>query len=152
LIIGGSLLGAILLFALVYFLFIDKGEQIIVVEKPIEDVIQQNQRYVEDDQNTGSSDLSIALSDSLVLAINATDTSWIKVSIDEQASGEFILLPGSQKIIKAKTNYRITFGNSGAIKLQLNNKPLLFSGKSKSALNVLIDREGVRYPDNSSQR
>ena len=131
LIIGGSLLGAILLFAVVYFLFIDKGEQIIVVEKPIEDVIQQNQRYVEDEQNTGSSDLGIALSDSLVLAINATDTSWIKVSIDEQTSGEFILLPSSQKIIKAKTNYKITFGNSGAINLQLNNKPLLFSGKSK---------------------
>jgi len=153
LIIGGSLLGAILLFALVYFLFFDKGEQIIVVEKPIEDVIQQNQRYMEDDQTTGSSDLGIGVSDSLVLTINATDTSWIKVSIDEQASGEFILLPNSQKVIKAKTNYKITFGNSGAIKLQLNNKPLTFSGKSKSALNVLIDREGVKYPDNSpSQR
>lgn len=153
LIIGGSLLGAILLFALVYFLFFDKGEQIIVVEKPIEDVIQQNQRYVEDDQTTGSSDLGIGVSDSLVLTINANDTSWIKVSIDEQASGEFILLPNSQKVIKAKINYKITFGNSGAIKLQLNNKPLTFSGKSKSALNVLIDREGVKYPDNSpSQR
>lgn len=153
LIIGGALLGAILLFTFVYFLFVDKGKQIIVVEKPIEDVIQQNQRYVEDDQTDGSRDLGIGVSDSLVLAINATDTSWIKVSIDEQASGEFILLPNSQKVIKAKTNYKITFGNSGAIKLQLNNKQLTFSGKSKSALDVLIDRDGVKYPDNSpSQR
>ena len=130
----------------------DKGDQIIVVEKPIEDVIQQNQRYIEDEQPGSSSDLGIGVSDSLVLTINSNDTSGIKVSIDEQESEEFILLPNSQKIIKAKTNYRITFGNSGSIKLQLNNKPLLFSGKSKSALNVLIDREGVRYPDNSSQR
>lgn len=152
LMIGGSLFGAILLFTLVYFLFIDKGEQIIVVEKPIEDVIQQNQRYVEDDQTTGSSDSGIGVSDSLVLAINATDTSWIKVSIDEQVPGEFILLPNSQKTIKARTHYKITFGNSGAIKLQLNNKPLTLSGKSKTVLNVLIDRAGVKYPDNSSQR
>ena len=152
LIIGGALLGAILLFTFVYFLFVDKGEQIIVVEKPIEDVIQQNQRYLEDDQTDGSRDLGIGVTDSLVLAINATDTSWIKVSVDEKASGEFILLPNSQKIIKAKINYMITFGNSGAIELQLNNKPLTFLGKSKSALGVLIDREGVKYPDNSSQR
>ena len=152
LIIGGTLLGAILLFTLVYFLFIDKGEQIIVAEKPIEDVIQQNQRYVEDDQTIGRSDVGIGVSDSLVLTINANDTSWIKISIDEQSSGEFILLPNSQKVIKAKTNYKITFGNSGAIRLQLNNKPLTFSGKSKRTLAVIIDKEGIKYPDNSSQR
>ena len=95
------------------------------------------------------SNVGDALSDSLVLSINANDTSWIKVSIDERSSEEFILLPNSQKIIKAKTNYKITFGNSGAIKMQLNNKPLTFSGRSKAVLNVLIDKDGVSYPDNT---
>jgi len=150
LILGGSLIGIILLFTLVYFLFMDKGDQIIVVEKPIEDVIQQNQRYIEDELPGSSSDLGIGISDSLVLTINANDTSGIKVSVDEQASEEFILLPNSQKVIKAKLNYIITFRNSTAIKLQLNNKPLAFSGKNKSTLNVLIDREGLKYQDNTS--
>jgi cytoskeletal protein RodZ len=149
LIIGGAILGVILLFTLIYFLFIDKGEQQIVVEKPIEDVIQQNQRYVESDQTADERYLGEGVADSLALTINASDTSWIKVSIDEQASGEFILLPNSQKILKAKENYKITFGNSGAIKLQLNNKPLTFSGTKKFALTLFIDREGVKYPDNS---
>jgi transcriptional regulator with XRE-family HTH domain len=152
LIIGGSVLGIIILFTLIYFLFIDKSEQIIVVEKPIEDVIKQNQRYVESDQTTNGSNLGVGITDSLVLTINANDTSWIKVSIDGQASGEFILLPNSQKIIKAKTNYKITFGNSGAINLQLNNRPLSFSGVRKSASNVLIDKEGLKYSDDSSQQ
>jgi len=152
-IIGGSLLGMIVFFSLIYFLFIDKSEQIIVAEKPIEDVIQQSQRYIEDDQTTTSANLGIGVTDSLLLTISSNDTSWIKVSVDEQAFDEFILLPGSQKAIKAKTNYNITLGNSGAIKLQLNNKPLTFAGKSKSVLSVLIDREGIKYPDNfSSQR
>ena len=150
LILGGIIIGIILLFTLVYFLFIDKGEQIIVVEKPIEDVIQQNQRYVDNEQPSSSSELGIGISDSLVLTINANDTSGIKVSVDEQPSEEFILLPNSQKIIKAKSNYIVTFRNSGAIKLQLNNKPLVFSGKNKSTLNVLIDREGLKYPDDTS--
>lgn len=152
LIVGGSALGAILLFTFVYFLFFDKSEQIIVVEKPIEDVILQNQRYVEDEQSN-SNEVGVGISDSLVLMINANDTSWIKVSIDDQASGEFILLPNSQKIVKAKTNYKLTLGNSGAIKLMLNNKQLPFSGRSKAPLNLLIDRKGLKYPDKSpSQR
>ena len=152
LIIGGSALGAILLFTIVYFLFFDKSEQIIVVEKPIEDVISQNQRYVEDEQATND-DRGDGISDSLVLMINANDTSWIKVSIDDQTSGEFILLPNSQKIVKAKTNYKLTLGNSGAIKLILNNKQLPISGRSKAPLNLVIDRKGLKYPDKSpSQR
>ncbi len=152
LIVGGSALGAILLFTIFYFLFFDQSEQIIVVEKPIEEVILQNQRYVEDEQ-TPSNELGVGISDSLVLMINANDTSWIKVSIDDQASGEFILLPNSQKIVKAKTNYQLTLGNSGAIKLILNNKQLPFSGRSKVPLNLLIDRKGLKYPDKSpSQR
>jgi transcriptional regulator with XRE-family HTH domain len=150
LIIGASSLGAILLFTLAYFLFMDTSDKIIVAEKPIEDVIQQNQRYIEDEQSNAGSNLGIGVSDSLVLTINANDTSWIKMLIDDNTTGEFILLPNSLKTIKAKANYKITFGNSGAINLLLNNKPLSFSGKSKSALNIIIDREGIKYPDNPS--
>ena len=149
-IIGSSLIGAIVLLAAIYFLFIDKGEQFIVVEKPIEEVIRQNQRYVEEDQTKEQNDLNIGISDSLLLTINASDTSWIKVSIDGLSTDEFILLPNSQKTLKAKNNYNITFGNSGAINLQLNKKPLPFAGKSKSVISALIDREGVKYSDKSS--
>lgn len=145
-----SLVGIILLLVLAYFLFFDKGEQIIVAEKPIEDVINQNQRYVEEDQTADNADVLLGTADSLLLAINASDTSWIKVQVDNSSSEDFILLPNSQKSIKAKTNYQITFGNSSAIKLQLNNNPLSFSGKKKSVLSVLIDKNGLKYLDNST--
>lgn len=147
---AGIFFAAIILFTLIYFLFFNKNEQIIVVEKPIEEVIRQNQRYIEDEQSSSSSVYSVESSDSLILVINAIDTAWIKVSIDEKTPEEFILLPNSQKTVKAENNYRITFGNSGAIKLQLNNKPLAFSGRTKSAVSVLIDKAGVKYQDNSS--
>lgn len=149
-IIGASLLGAILLFALIYFTFIDKSKQIIVVEKPIEEVIQQNQRYVENEQAVPSENLGIGISDSLILMINANDTSWIKVSVDEHSTEEFILLPNSQKLLKAKTNYKITLGNSGAIKMQLNSKQLSFPGKNKTPLNVVIDSDGLKLQAKTS--
>ncbi|NWF90049.1 MAG: helix-turn-helix domain-containing protein [Ignavibacteriaceae bacterium] len=146
LIIGSFLLGGIFLLAMVYFIFVDKSEQIIVVEKPIEDVIQQNQRYVEENQSAANNEMEVAASDSLILTINAADTSWVKISADKQIADEFVLLPNSQKVLKAQTNFDVTFGNSSAIKLLLNNKPLAFNSKYKSVVTLTIDKDGVKYP------
>ena len=149
LIIGISSLAIILLFGVLYLFFFKSGSNEIVVEKPIEEVIQQNQRYLENEANVTSDDFGN--SDSLQLVIVTTDTSWVKMFVDDNTPDEFILLPKSQKIVKAKNNYLITFGNSGAIKLQLNNKPLAFSGKNRAPANVKIDRSGLKILE-SSQR
>lgn len=150
LIIGGSILGAVFLFALVYLLFIHKSTEDIVVEKPIEEVIQQSQRFIDETDVVESDKLGIAAADSLYLTINVSDTSWIKVSVDDHGSEEFILLPNSQKSIKAEKNYKLVLGNSGAVKLQLNNKSLPFSGRSKVPVSVTIDRDGLKYSDSQS--
>lgn len=144
LILGLSAFGVLILFFFVYFLFIDSGSQQIVVEKPFEEVVQQSQRYIENDQSDGIKEVNPQITDSLYLIISTTDTSWVKMFVDDSSSDEFILLPKSQKTVKAKSNYRITFGNSGAIKLQLNNKPLMFSGKNRVPLTVKIDKTGLK--------
>lgn len=149
LIIGISFLALVVLFVVLYLFFFNTGSNEIVVEKPIEDVIQQNQRYLEEEVNATND--NFGGSDSLQLAIITTDTSWVKMFVDDNTPDEFILLPKSQKTIKAKSNYLITFGNSGAIKLQLNNKPLAFSGKNRVPANVKIDRSGLKILE-SSQR
>lgn len=149
LIIGISFLVLVLLFVVLYLFFFNTSSNEIVVEKPIEDVIQQNQRYLEEKVNATND--NFGGSDSLQLAIITTDTSWVKMFVDDNTPDEFILLPKSQKTIKAKNNYLITFGNSGAIKLQLNNKPLAFSGKNRVPANVKIDRSGLKILE-SSQR
>lgn len=143
-IIGLSALGALALFYFVYILFVDRGSQQIVVEKPFEEVVQQSQRYIENDQSNGNEVVNTQVGDSLYLVISTTDTSWVKIFVDDNASDEFILLPKSQKTVKAKINYRITFGNSGAIRLQLNNKQLSFTGKKRVPASVLIDKNGLK--------
>lgn len=148
-IIGSSLIGVFFLFTIIYFLFIDKSEQIIVVEKPIEDVIQQNQRYLEENQTPQAAENKDLISDSLILTINTNDTSWIRVSADGFSADEFILFPNSQKTLKAKSDFNITFGNSGAIKLFLNGRQLAFSGRSKIPLTAVIDASGLKYPEKS---
>jgi Helix-turn-helix domain/RodZ C-terminal domain len=133
------------LFAVVYFFFLHQSREIIVPEKPIEEVIKENkQRFVKNEKQDSLSNKS-ALSDSLNLKIISNDTSWIKIIIDDKNVDDFILFPHSQKDVIAGSNYKITFGNSGGIELHLNNKSLKFEGKAGKVKYVLIDKNGLKY-------
>lgn len=152
LILGGSAIGVFILFSLIYFLFIHKGDQEIIVEKPIEEVIEQSQRYVENEQGDLQNNFEGADVDNLALTISTTDTTWIKIVIDEKSNDEFILLPNSKKTLSARSNYKVTFGNPAGIALQLNKTPLSFSPKNGGAKTVIINRDGLKYTNNSSSQ
>jgi hypothetical protein len=79
-----------------------------------------------------------------LLSIFASDTSWVKIILDDSREDDFILFPNSQKQVKAAKNYKITLGNSGAIRFQLNDKPLTFSGRLGTIQHVQIDGEGLK--------
>ncbi len=148
-IIGASILGAIILIGLIYLLF-NQSNEIVVPEKPYDEVVTESQqRYEEAPVQTADSIQNIAVSgDSLYLLIQASDTSWIKLILDNTKEEEFILFPNSQKSLKAADDFKITFGRSSAIKLQLNNKPLDFKPTSKSVSHVKISSNGIEYLDN----
>jgi len=139
-------IGVIFVFVLlfIYLVFFKSSNEIIVAEKPIEEVVKDSQqRFVEEKPKQ-----DIAKStpqDSLVLNISASDTSWVKIILDDKSEMEFILFPKSQKSIKALDDYKITLGNAGAIKFQMNDKPLNFSGEPGSVLHVQINKEGLTY-------
>jgi cytoskeletal protein RodZ len=137
---GAIVFFSLLMIFLIYLVFFRNSNEIIVAEKPIEEIIEGNQqRFVqkEPEQNTSQQ------SDSLVLSIYASDTSWVKIIVDDTKVEEFILFPNSQKSIKAVKSYKMTLGNSGAIKFQMNDKPLNFSGKVGSIAYVQINKAGV---------
>lgn len=144
-----KLYGAIVFFVLliifiIYLVFFRNSNEIIVAEKPIEEVIEGNQqRFVQKEPEQNVDDTH-QRSDSLVLSIFASDTSWVKIIMDDIKVEEFILFPNSQKSIKAVNNYKMTLGNSGAIRFQMNNKPLNFSGKAGSIAYVQINEAGLK--------
>jgi cytoskeletal protein RodZ len=139
--------GTVIVIAAVYFLFFNNRSDIIVPEKPFEEVVQQQDKYYEDQHNTpAATDTAAAApvsADSMKLDIRATDTTWVKILLDDKRSEEFILFPRSRKTITAASNYKITFGKSYAIRLELNGKPLEYKpGKTKVA-HVMVDSTGV---------
>jgi transcriptional regulator with XRE-family HTH domain len=138
--------GGILLIFIIYLIFIKDSDEIVVAEKPIEEIIEDNQhRFEEPNQNTVD---NAQPSDSMTLTVLSSDTSWVQIIYDDKNQEEFTLFPNSQKTIKAENNFKIALGNSGVIKFQVNNKPLNYSGKEGSVAYVQINKEGLTYLKN----
>lgn len=146
-IIGAAIGAIIILFGLIYLLFFNSSDEIVVPEKPYDEVVTESrQRYEEVPSSTADSSVKNEMTvDSLNLTIQTTDTSWVRVILDNTKEEEFIMFPNSQKSIKAADNYKITFGRSSAIKLQLNNRPLSFSPGSRNVTYVKIDSKGLEF-------
>ncbi len=146
---GAVIVGGIIIIGLIYLLFFNSGNEIVVPEKPYDEVISQTQkRYEEAPAVSDSAHNNSVSSDSLNLLIQTTDTSWVRLILDNTKVEEFILFPNSQKVIRAANNFKITFGRSSSIKLQLNNKPLAFNPKSKSVSYVKINEKGLEFLQN----
>lgn len=135
---------AVIIILLVYLLFFKGSSEIVIAEKPFEEVIGENKERFIESNNTPEISSFEAVSDSISLSIFASDTSWVKIILDNTQEDEFILFPNSQKQIKATQSYKLILGNSGAIRFQLNDKPLTFTGKPRTIQYIQIDAEGLK--------
>ena len=144
-----SAAGAVVVLVVIYFAFIRSSTDIIVSEKPYDEVKQSSQeRYVDEAPKAvvpDSTATAVMPADSLTLEIDALDTSWVKILLDNSKVEEFTLFPHSKKEIKAKKNYIIVVGNSAVTHFALNNKPLEFSGKKKEVKYISVDSTGLKY-------
>jgi cytoskeletal protein RodZ len=135
----------VILVAAGYFIFSDSDSDIIVTEKPLDEIVNENrERYIEEEKQVPPAETVTVSSDSLQLNIASTETSWVKIVYDDRTTGEFILFPMAQKNVKASENFKITFGNAKGIKLKLNGSELTFNSKSNIA-RILIDSTGLQF-------
>ena len=146
----------IVLLVLSYFLYFQNGNEEIIVEPKIEEILDE--RKVVDDtprfevkkENTIVTK-EISKVDSLSLKINALDTAWLRIVIDKEINDEFILYPNRSKILKAESEINLLLGNAGGVELFLNGKNLNFDGKKGEIRNISIDANGIHYQKDSTQ-
>ena len=81
--------------------------------------------------------------------MNATDTIWFRIIIDNDKNNEYILNPNRSKTFVAGSNINLLLGNAGAIELILNGKNLNFTGKKGEIRNISINSKGFQYVKNS---
>jgi cytoskeletal protein RodZ len=141
--------GIVVVFAIVYFVFLKGNSDIIVSEKPYEQVQKDNEeRYAAETPKPAVSDsvsVSVSRPDSLSLVVQAKEASWIRILVDGTKTEEFTLFPNTHLEVKALKNYKMTIGNAGAVQIKLNNKLLNFSGNKNEVKYVSIDSTGLQY-------
>ncbi len=142
---AGGIAGVVVLAFLIYLVFFQDSSEIIVEEKPYEEVLEEStQRYVEevkDDEIT-----SAVNSDSLVLQIkniDSRDSAWVLVITDNLIKEDYLIYPGSGKSFKAGSNFKFILGNSGVIRLELNGENLEFEGIRRSVRYFKLDQNGL---------
>lgn len=134
--------------AVLYIFFFRSEDELVIPETPYEEVIGESET------GSGTQEFSetqgrTAAGDSLRLTISASDTSWIRITVDDSRTEEFLLFPQSQKVISAVSNFKIIFGNAGAIGLTLDGKPLTFRSK-RAVQRIRIDSSGISELEQSS--
>lgn len=151
-IILSGVAAVLIIFGLVYYFFFRSNNEIIVPEKPYDEIVQENSERYTDLEPKKDSIASVVTSDSLHLLIRSSDTTWVKILIDDTRQEEFILFPRGQKQLTAASKYKVVFGNSKSIQLDLNNKPLEFVSQGKKVSNITIDSGGVHYEGQSEKK
>lgn len=141
-VLSGIVGGILIIFVIIYFVFIRESKPEIINERPYEEVVQEQAQKSEVDIQKQT--VHETTTDSLTLTIAATDTSWIRVVLDDARAEEFILLPGLSKQLKTGIYFNLLIGNSGGIELYLNEKSLEFRGKAGSVRNIIVDKNGYR--------
>ncbi len=140
-----AIIGGIILVVIIALLVFNSNNQpeIIVKEKPYEQVRKENQqRFV---QEKNKSNTVIKKGKKLALLISATDTSWIKIQSDTSGPKEFTLFPGSKININSYEKFVMIIGNSGGVSLKLNGKELNISGKDKLVKYLVITKKGISF-------
>lgn len=143
-------IGVIIIAALVYFIFLNHSNKIIVEETPIDEVVKQSseQRYEEEKPLTESSDetdTNVVNGDSLYLTFYAKESTWVFMVLDNNRTQEFTLNPNSKFVVAALQEFKGTVGNSGGIVMQLNNKDIEFAGRSGIVKHFKLDKNGLVY-------
>jgi cytoskeletal protein RodZ len=74
------------------------------------------------------------------LAVVATETSWVQVTIDNGETNEAILQPGERASWSAEQTFKLTVGNAGGVNVEFNGESLSSLGPSGKVRTVVLPR------------
>lgn len=131
---------------IIYFLFFNQSSDIIVEEKSYDQVLQETKERFQVEKKEEPLETATEISDSLLVQItniDSVDSVWVLVIYDDKSKEDFMLYPGRSKSVKAASNFKFTFGNSGVVSLKLNNSPLNLEGRRRSVRHFKVDSSGI---------
>ena len=84
----------------------------------------------------------------LRLTITASETTWMRIGIDDLITDECIFTPGDVRTWESRKKFALELGNAGGVNLSLNGRPLGVPGVSGRVARVIVTEEGIQriYP------
>ena len=83
-------------------------------------------------------------SNNIEIEVSSSDNTWLQVITDGELMFTGSFKKGSKDIWKAKKEIRIEAGNSGVIKIDMDGKPLSFTGKKGEKKEIVITKDGIK--------
>ena len=77
-----------------------------------------------------------SVTEKLLLKVTVLEDTWLKVIIDEKDSTEHTLTSGDKLEFEATSGYNLLIGDSGGVKITLNDKPVPLPGKSGEVITI----------------
>jgi cytoskeleton protein RodZ len=138
--IGGVAL--IVLIILSYLAFSPNKKQPLDINN-YENVEEINQRRF-DSAYAASTFPTVAKSDSVRLALNATDTVWVNLVIDDGRTYDLIMKPGNRFYFWGRKKFTMTIGNAGGLLIALDGKEFPPFGRPGAVIrNLTILKDGT---------
>ncbi len=133
--------------AIIYLAFFRSSDEILVEEKPYSEIVKENQSRFEEPTPPSQSvtPRAVPAVDSVRLKLIATDSCWVKVNFDGDSlkTTDFIMFKGHVKTLKAERIFKLVLGNSGGIKILLNDDTLRFNGAKGKVKTLIINKNGI---------
>ncbi len=132
-------IGGILLLVILYFVFVPGGKEEIVVERKYSPAKVEKPKAEVEPQSAAK----IKEKKPFKVELSGSDTVWIRARIDNAKTEEFTLVPEVSRIISVKDTLRLVIGNAAGVKVNVNDKPVNFTGKKGQVKNLILTRNGL---------
>jgi len=74
----------------------------------------------------------------LILKANVGESTWLRISVDDQDPKEYILHPGSYPEWRAKEGFELLVGNAGGIELEFNGEKIMNLGDPGQVIRLKL--------------
>lgn len=139
----------------VYFFFIKGDSNTIVKETPFNEVLAEKKNQSTNNEKSERFEVLPDDTSKIVptgisgkktkIKILAIDTTWVRITKDDQNDEEFLLVPGNTKNYNPVNNLKLLIGNAGGLNIYLNDSLLSLGSKKGEIKYVQISEEGLTF-------
>ncbi len=78
------------------------------------------------------------------LKLTGTDTVWVRAQIDEERTEEFMLYPEISRTIEAGGIVNLLIGNSAGVEIYVDGNKIEFEGEKGKVKNLVLTKDGIK--------